>query len=480
MRSALSRRAIVAAALLASLGASYEAHAAGLYFSDRGVRPLGRGGAFVAGADDLGSIWYNPAGIADAGTSVLADFSWLHFTSSFTRQSLATTGPGAGSVTTFPTVNGSSPILPIPTIAASYAFGEKKEYTIAGGIYAPMTAITSYPETVPGPNGALSPAPSRYSLVSLDGSALVVIGGFFAYKPVEQFQIGAGLQMLTGTFKSTVNFSANPADRVISAPEDPKYDAFSQLNVGPIFAPSGNIGVTVTPVKQVRIGLSGQLPFAINAPATVNVRLPNAVEFDKASQDGNSAHVKFKLPAIFRVGVEVRPTDELRVELAYVREFWSNHSSIDIVPDNIKLLNVTGFPSPFAVNPISIPRNFQDSNSVRLGGEYRLHLGEYDLDLRAGVNYEKSAVPNPYLSVLTIDLDKITLALGGGIHIGKHWRLDAVYAHVFASDTVVTPQEAAVPRVSPVKGNPTATEAVNGGSYSATADVLGIGLNYKF
>ena len=150
MRTATTRRAIVAAALLASLGASYEAHAAGLYFSDRGVRPLGRGGAFVAGADDLGSIWYNTAGIADAGTSVLADFSWLHFTSSYTRQSIATTGPGAGAVTTFPTVNGTSPILPIPTIAASYAFGEKKEYTIAGGVYAPYTAITSYPQTVPG------------------------------------------------------------------------------------------------------------------------------------------------------------------------------------------------------------------------------------------------------------------------------------------------------------------------------------------
>jgi hypothetical protein len=55
-----------------------------------------------------------------------------------------------------------------------------------------------------------------------------------------------------------------------------------------------------------------------------------------------------------------------------------------------------------------------------------------------------------------------------------------VYAHVFASDTTVAPQEAAVPRVSPVKGNPTATEAVNGGVYSASADVLGVGVQYKF
>ena len=53
------------------------ADAAGLFTADRGVRPLGRGGAFVAGADDLGAIWYNPAGLADAGTTLFIDLAWL-------------------------------------------------------------------------------------------------------------------------------------------------------------------------------------------------------------------------------------------------------------------------------------------------------------------------------------------------------------------------------------------------------------------
>ena len=56
----------VAIALASLATIARDAGAAGLYFSDRGVRPLGRGGAFVAGADDLGAIWYNPAGIVDA------------------------------------------------------------------------------------------------------------------------------------------------------------------------------------------------------------------------------------------------------------------------------------------------------------------------------------------------------------------------------------------------------------------------------
>ena len=41
--------------------------------------------------------------------------------------------------------------------------------------------------------------------------------------------------------------------------------------------------------------------------ARINVRLPDAPEFDNAAQVGNSARVQFNLPAILRLGVEVAP-----------------------------------------------------------------------------------------------------------------------------------------------------------------------------
>jgi long-chain fatty acid transport protein len=466
-------RASVVLAACAALLVAARADASGLYFSERGVRPLGRGGAFVAGADDLGAIWYNPAGIVEAGTSVLVDFSWMHFTSDYTRRTQVA-GQTVGVVES-PPVSGTSPFLPIPTIAASYAFGEQKKYAVAAGLFSPYSAITTYPLTVGNP---AVPSPTRYSLVSLDGSALAVVGVWAAAKPIEQLSIGAGIEMLTGTFKSTVVFSACPADRLVCAAEDPKYDAFSQLKVGPIFAPSANAGATFTPVRWLRIGASAQLPFRINAPATVDVRLPSSAEFDQAYQQGHDASVRFNLPSILRLGVEARPIEPLRVELAYVREMWSNHSSIDVTPRDIQLYKVAGFPSPFGVNPISIPRNFQDTNSVRLGGEYTLPSRR--VALRAGVSWEESAIPNPYLSVLTIDLDKITTAVGASFFVGDNWRIDALYAHVFGIDATVDPAHAAVPRVNPVQGNPTATEPVNGGSYSARADVLGVGAQYRF
>jgi long-chain fatty acid transport protein len=469
--------------VLGAVAITGDARAAGLYFSDRGVRPLGRGGAFVAGADDLGAIWYNPAGVVDAPSSVLVDASWLHYTSDFTRQTLATSSTGTQYTDTSPRVSGATPVLPVPTIVGSYRFGDQQQYAVALGMYAPMVPVTSYPQTVPGAGGTSVPAPQRYSLISLDGSLLVVTGAWFAWRPIEQLRVGAGVQALVGTFKSTVDFSACPPDNLVCAGEDPDYDSYSQLNVGPIFAPSANLGATYVPTKMVRIGISGQAPFVVSAPAKVDVRLPTAPEFDNASQRGDNAHVTFELPPVLRAGVEIRPLDEahdLRVELAYVREFWSVSQSINVQPTNIQLLNVTGFPSPYGVAPISIPRGGQDSNSIRLGGEYKFAVAQYWLQARAGIAYETSGIKQAYVSPLTIDSDKVALSIGGGLYIGKHWRFDAVYAHVFASDVTVSPQQAAVPRINPVQGNPTQGTSVNGGQYSARADVLGVGLQYAF
>ncbi len=466
---------------LALLLSSTTAGAAGLFTADRGVRPLGRGGAFVAGADDLGAIWYNPAGLADAGTTLYVDFAWLNFSSEYTRKTNVTDANGTVRTFQYPKVDGTTPFLPIPTIGGSYAFGKRKEFTIALGVLAPYTAIASYPLTVGG-----QPSPSRYSLVSLDGSALVVSGAYFSYKPGEQVRIGFGLQALVGTFKSRVVFSASPPDRVISSPEDPQYDSLSQLNVGPIVAPSGNFGIIVVPDKHLHVGGSVQLPFFINAPATINVRLPSAAVFDKATQQGDSARVRFELPPVARIGVEYR-TDlgdesDLRVEVAYVREFWSVHESIDVRPDNVKLLDVTGFPSPFGVAPISLPRHFQDSNSFRLGGEYSTKsiFKANRVDLRAGASYETSAIPQEWVSPLTYDANKIIVGGGASLHAGENWRLDAVGALVLLGSTTVTPAEAQVPRVNPVQGNPTKTESINGGDYSARAIILGVGAQYKF
>jgi len=450
------------------------AGAAGLYFSDRGVRPMGRAGAFVAGADDLGAVWYNPAGLADAGTSVLMDFSWLRFNVDYTRQLQVLDAQNDVQRFNSPTVSGGTPFLPLPTIAGSYAFGRNKEWTVAGGVLAPYIALTAYPPTVDG-----QPSPARYSMGSYNGSIAAMPGVWLAYKPFDALRVGVGALAFVGKFQSTITFNANPQDRLLGAPEEPEYDANAQLSISPIFAPSAAAGVTLVPSKYVRVGASGQLPMIISAPATITMQMPSSVVFDGASQDGTSAHVRFVLPAIARAGIEIRPIDYLRVELAYVREYWSSQQSIDITPLNMSIDGIAGMPPKVAIPPISMPRGFQDSESFRLGGEYTYDFLEYKVSVRGGVSHETSAVPPAYLNLSALDFDKWVGSIGGSIFVGRHWRFDAVWAHTFARTVYVDPNVAKIPRINPISGN-APFEPVNGGTYSASADLLGLGFNYLF
>jgi long-chain fatty acid transport protein len=450
------------------------AQAAGIYFSDRGVRPMGRAGAFVAGADDLGAIWYNPAGLADAGTSILSDAAWLRFSADYTRALRIVDADGTVRTVASDEVHGSSPVIPIPTLAGSLVLDEKKQWTIAGGVFAPYPAIVTYPSTVNG-----KPSPARYALGSYDGTLLAIIGGFAAYKPIETLRIGAGVQALVGYYQTNATFSASPQDRLLGAPEQPEFDAASAIRVGPIFAPSASAGAIWLPEPRLRIGVSAQAPTIVSADAKLKIRLPSDVAFDGATVTGDTMHVRFELPAILRAGIEARPWPELRVEIAYVRELWTTHHAIDAANRNVFIQGVTGAPPQVRVPDISFPRQFDNSSSYRLGGEYRFALRGYTFDARAGVAYETSAVPVPYVSLLSLDMDKVIGSLGGSIHVGDHWRFDAVWAHFFASSVQVAPDVARIVRVNPLKGN-APLEAVNGGSYHASADLIGFGLNYVF
>jgi len=463
---------------MASFLAASTAHASGLYFSWRGVRPLGRGGAFVAGADDLGSIWYNPAGIYDSGTQILGDVAWLNFTTEFQRRALIKQkDPNSGAVVatyeqTFPESEGTSPIIPIPTLAGSYKVHD--DWVIALGMQTPYAAITSFPEEVDD-----KPAPQRYSLITLDGSLLTVLGAFVAWAPHEQFRIGAGFNLLLGSFVATSMLSTCVPDRFFCAPEQPEWDAKVQLDAGPFAAPSGNIGIQYLPHKQWRIGLSFQGPMAVRSPAKFRERMPSSPIFETAYQEGEDGTVSFDLPWVLRAGVEFRPIEDLRLELTGTVEGWAMHDGIEVTSDDVALRNVVGFPDPYKIPDITMVRGFQNAGSVRLGAEYSFKLLDYEWQARAGVGYESSAIPNEYLSALTLDMDKITMGMGMSMNVGA-WRFDIVYAHVFGISQDVDPAEGRVPLINPLEANTTEEHYVNGGHYAARANVLGVGLRYQF
>ena len=61
------------------------AEASGFYLTERGMRTLGRGGAFVAGAEGVESLWINPAGLGRSGNTFHMEGNQTFLRGSFQR-----------------------------------------------------------------------------------------------------------------------------------------------------------------------------------------------------------------------------------------------------------------------------------------------------------------------------------------------------------------------------------------------------------
>ncbi len=459
------RHRFLAAALAAAALVPSSAHAGGMYLTDRGTRPLGRGFAFVAGADDAGAFWYNPAGLSEAGQQIFFDATLTLFDADYTRID------GGGNV--LPTVEASPEPLPVPMAAYTHPIGD---FTVGGAILVPNVVPLGWPEEIT-VDGNPEPAPQRYSLIDLAGSAFahIVLGG--AWQVTPELSLGAGVHLVAGRLVATTTLSA--CDRVIcTQPENPDYDGLAQIDL-PIFAPTATVGATYD-LGVVRIGASFTLPHDLGGSATVRVRVPSAAIFDGARVEGDDADVELDMPFILRGGVEVRPVRGLRVEAAAVYEAWSVQDRMRVVPEDVWLRDVNAI-GDYQVGPIDIPRHMNDVVSLRLGGEYAIGAAGR-LVVRGGVNWESSSFDDAYLTALTLDSSKVVVGLGASYEVSDGMWVDASYGHVFLADREV--RDSRVPPANPIRPPPSGAEPPDGpvfvgnGDYSMEANAFGLGLRW--
>jgi long-chain fatty acid transport protein len=481
----------------ASLVAPSAAHAGGFYLLERGTRGLGRGGAQVAGADDPGALWYNVGGLGYAGGSAGDGRQREQFLIDGTLTLLETqyTRIDSGG-NTLPTVTGSGMPLPIPTVAGTFDFG-LSDFTFGIGVYAPNASLMQWPESID-VGGETRAAPQRYSLLSLEGSLIAgfAIGG--AWRPIPELSIGIGGALIYGSFAARTTLSACDGT-VCSFPEDPEYDGVAQLTFNPIFTGIGTAGVVWDP-GPVRLGFSMMTPFVFSGAANIQVRPPAAAMFDgaftrtregtcatvtdeeiSAVREGGGTHAceattadfRLDFPWILRLGVQLDLIENLALELAVVWETWSVQQEAMIRPRDVWIVDSLGF-LDFEVGQLSIPRRMTDTVSVRLGGEYTL---DDFVQIRGGAYYENGAFSDEYLQALTIDSDKIVVAVGGSIRAFDGVWIDAMvgYAHLFSRSV----RNSQVPQPNPIRPAPADQVFVGNGDYSMTAPFFGLGVRVR-
>jgi long-chain fatty acid transport protein len=497
--------------------------AGGFEFPTNGTQALGRGGAFTARADDLVAVEYNPGGLLHIpGTVFYLGNNMTLYNMEFTRVD------PAGN--TFDPVSNQAGLFPFaPFVGASTDAGTE-HWRFALAAYGPSAyGHTSFAEdaidscmAMPGDTADQRKAqsacfeknaPTRYMLTGTD-ILMAYYSLAVAYGEKNTWGVGVTLSwvdLISGRFSLFVN-AFNPdigGGAFVEERMDVQADLYFHDRVGVV----GTIGGWYKPVESVELALSARLPpLNIDATGHTNLRFADnaglgAQTFYQSGIDTNGLDglvaydedgkpvgadiptaLQFTYPMTARAGVryshKVGEGDERRelfdVEFDTVWEGWSALDEFAVQLKGYMQNTVSGKPASGAdklpFNPINIPKNYQDTWSFRLGGQYAPARW---VAVRTGAYYETAAIPDKYTNLDFASFDRIGVGMGAsGTFNGV--TLSLAYSHAFQPERQVSVDTTEVYKQYPLLATqPTGPDArVGAGTFASSYDVFSFALSY--
>lgn len=500
------------------------ARAGGFHYPDHGTVALGRGGAFVARADDPTALYHNPAGATQLrGTHIFIGGNLLLENIRFQRRIYQKDGLGNplpidryphDSSLRLPEIqNDDAPFLtPFIALTTDFGFLHRYNLVVMAGIYGPNShnarTFPRYckPNTSPCvPTDANDPtgiaSPGRYDTVSTRVLVLYPSLGL-AWEPIDGLSFGGVVQVGWSSLRYNTVISATPE-------EVPDGDIDVQLDASSGATPTGILGVHWKATEFLEFGASVRFGFTFKAkgklcvggyekdnedeckdiPESVYKRLAGGIPLHA---EPNPAAVSLDIPKqwIVRTGAryvhrDLQKREVFDVELDFVWEQTSALKAFDTkfaVPVEVK--TESGGSLFFPIEGLAIPHNWQDSWSLRLGGSYTFNdiVKDGALTLRTGVLYESRAAPKDYSRVDFLPHQRVGISIGAGFSWGRY-EFNVGYFHLFHQTHNVAPPDGAatctegvaegcgsqvrqvVPWASDGFGN-----AVGNGSYAMTID----------
>lgn len=427
-------------------------HAAAFYTPTEGVRAMGRGGAYIAGNHDLSAQRYNPAALRNIeGGLVRADLALVSQSVTFTRDGYD------------PVENLGKP-FPIPSLGLAYGM---ERATVAFGLWTPYAPAFEYAA-----DGA-----QRFSMID---SVLfqTSVGPSASFDVTPWLTLGGSVAWMTNTVGRKVVLTTAGGD-------DPAGDIDFDMLVSDMFGIGGTLAVAVRPIEPLEIALSAQLPVKFNgtgyleADFSKNGFYSSGVIVDPIARD-DEVSLAIKMPLVLRGGAVYRPNERLEVELAGTWENWSNFEEI-VLTDIQMTVDVDNtnplFPEdPSITDDVTLPSAYQDSFSVRLGGEYRLNDR---VDVRAGGMYESSGVPDNIMAVDLVDGPKF----GGGVGATPHFGpvdVDVAFFALKVQDQTITNSDVSQIKVDVLSAEVSSGDTVGNGTFESLIWMPSIGLAYHF
>ena len=464
----------------------------GYYSGPLGARGAGRGGAFVARADDPTAISVNPAGLADLrGTRLEIGNQFSYNSYAYTRAptlDYANVQNGMPTLTTFARVkNGTPAQVADPFIGLSSDLG-LSDWGFGVAVFAPPGIAQEEFPTTGGQNYMMT----KRQAIILDTAVSA------AWKYHELFGLGVTAEWVSvPRLEYALMVDGNP----FQAPNDPvtsQWDLLADTKGADWFVFNARVGAWVRPTPWLELGASGQvIPTDIETHSTLAVtpRDPalGTVALSRAGSAANDVTIKLPLPMMARVGARYIGLDgaierwDLELDVEY--ETWSRVNQFAVETNG---LSATASGQRIPIGRIIVPKQWKDTVSVKLGGDVALVPDRWKL--RAGAYYESAVAKPAYANVDFPGGPQIGAAVGGsfltgGLEVALTYQLryqptvtvsesDArVYQQVPAS-TCAAPYTDSTTCDSHLMGRP--APVINAGTYNATSHLLSLAVVYRF
>lgn len=438
------RRASWALALLGCLGAR-SAGAAGFYITDIGTRGMARAGAFVASPDSLLATHYNPAGLSLLkGFHAELSLSMVGYQASYERRCPCVSDPSnpvlAGederlmALYEGQVANTGHP-LAIPFLSFGYGF-DWLDTTVAVAAYGPNSGRHNWselpPTTSPRYPGEAAKQPWRFRALDVNNlEANFTLG--LSFSPLKNVRIGGSAFVFASGSDQGLVLNAN-FESFTDQAEDPRFDVPVQFQLNTTWALNWGVGAAWDIVDGLTVGTSFRGKRSIRGQGKIQAQLPPLFVgpdgIGGASIEGDDVQIELDVAPVWRTGLQYRLPGLFTAEVAVVYEGWSTHDRIVLRPQGVSFtLDETTVEIP----KIVLDRRWQDTWSIRLGGEFE--RWQPYLGLRAGYFYETSAIPESRVDVARIDRPKHGFSVGLSTQwYGVKVEVAAMYVHLVTAD----------------------------------------------
>jgi long-chain fatty acid transport protein len=470
---------------------STSANSAGISVGDQGAVAAGRGGAFVAKADDFSAVEYNPAGLASQrGWQIYLSNRFGYADERFKRSTIW--DYSEEQVQSFEEVSNQKPWQLLgPMLGVSTDFG-LDNWAFALGIYAP-SGIAS--QRFPADGG------QRYMLTGRD-TKILYYNLSLAWKHKDVFGIGLSLQWVDLAqldLRLAVNGDISPA---LVTPVSNFWDMEAHVEGADHVGFSGIVGMWLRPVPAFHVALSSRfVPTRFNADATLTLspmdsNFNGTTEVTRDDSADNNVVFSMTMPMEFRLGfryIHLRNgVERFDLELDLRLELWSQMDKFEVDGDGLDA-SIEGIEQPVPIGIITIPKKWKNTFSARLGSD--VTVVEKRLSLRAGAFFESAAASKEYAYVDFLASHRIGGSLGASVYMGN-FELALSYSYVIEVPFTVKESEGKIFQQVPgspcegpnyddsglcdenYSGQPAAT--VNNGVFISTYHFSSLAVSYRF